>query len=292
MTQKYKKFLIKTTKTVTKLIHSHNVMKAYFSGTDMSEINDNSEFHNYYLSIVVNNALDIVGKIGFRGKINNPIGYDCKTGDGKAYTLKINTDREILFVYDCEIKTKLFDVSDSFVASVNKIIEKAKKMFVNKPIGNTNLNTPIKGFGKSILDKNKQLPQNTPNFQNHPFYTEELLDDFEDDGLIDWIDDFPPYWLSFGELGSENFTEEEAIERVVEQIKIAGIYRYTTDLLANSTSIYKRYFKGSLEEVTEYEAFKHVFAIYSEYVKEYPLLEHLLENLELFIRKLEKDGNK
>jgi len=44
-------------------IHSHNNMKVFFSGTDDRELYDNTPEYNLYLSIIVNNAGDITGRL-------------------------------------------------------------------------------------------------------------------------------------------------------------------------------------------------------------------------------------
>lgn len=43
-------------------IHSHNKMGVFFSGTDNQELIDNSENHFLYLSVIVNNNLDIIAR--------------------------------------------------------------------------------------------------------------------------------------------------------------------------------------------------------------------------------------
>jgi len=45
-------------------IHSHNTMGVFFSGTDMDELTSNSPHHFMYLSVIVNNRLDVDCKIG------------------------------------------------------------------------------------------------------------------------------------------------------------------------------------------------------------------------------------
>lgn len=45
------------------LIHSHNNMSVFFSGEDLSELQDNAPNHNFYLSVIVNNKLDVIGKV-------------------------------------------------------------------------------------------------------------------------------------------------------------------------------------------------------------------------------------
>jgi len=50
-------------------IHTHHGMKAYFSGTDMSELYDNTKHYDYYLSLIVNHATLFVTKIGIEAEI-------------------------------------------------------------------------------------------------------------------------------------------------------------------------------------------------------------------------------
>lgn len=43
-------------------LHSHNKMGVFFSGTDTSELLENSEVFDIYVSVIVNNKFDIIGK--------------------------------------------------------------------------------------------------------------------------------------------------------------------------------------------------------------------------------------
>lgn len=82
-------------------IHSHNTMTVFFSPTDWAELNDNCTNHNYYLSIIVNNYMDIVGKIAFTG---DPSVFICQNEHGESYELVIeaNCVNPFMFVYKCE----------------------------------------------------------------------------------------------------------------------------------------------------------------------------------------------
>lgn len=44
-------------------IHSHHNMAVFFSGTDLSELDENSRHHHIYLSIIVNNRSDVIAKL-------------------------------------------------------------------------------------------------------------------------------------------------------------------------------------------------------------------------------------
>lgn len=111
-------------------IHSHNDMPVFFSGTDWSELNDNSPQHNYYLSVIVNNFMDIQAKIAFTGEMKN---FICKDEEGKDYVMKLNNSslNPIMFVYTCEPKWSQIEVtvSDQFVERLMQVEQKAEKRF-------------------------------------------------------------------------------------------------------------------------------------------------------------------
>ena len=112
-------------------IHSHNSMGVFFSGTDMAELNDNAPAHNFYLSLIVNNAMDFMAKVAFIGEAKKNIKqvpYTAKNVQGQDYTIErqdfeVNTQK--LFIFDCEIFSDLqeLSVTEQFIAQVAKIME-------------------------------------------------------------------------------------------------------------------------------------------------------------------------
>jgi len=88
-------------------IHSHNTMNVFFSGTDTDEIRDNSEFHNYYFSLIVNNKNEMTAKVAFRGKqkVVSATSYSYKGDNGveKTGSYETTTENEICYVYNCKI---------------------------------------------------------------------------------------------------------------------------------------------------------------------------------------------
>lgn len=88
-------------------IHSHNHMTVFFSGTDDSELVDNSPFHNYYLSLIVNNRNHMEAKIAYRAKVKTEtvITKSYKNLYG-ADTEDVNLEEEsenVMFVYKTKI---------------------------------------------------------------------------------------------------------------------------------------------------------------------------------------------
>lgn len=103
-------------------IHSHNTMRTYFSGTDMSELNDNSEFHNYYLSLIVNNFMDMVAKVAYRADTKG-FSYTATDEWGNTYIKEIKMAEQLLIIHDCDIEAPEvpLKVSADFAKRVKKI---------------------------------------------------------------------------------------------------------------------------------------------------------------------------
>lgn len=90
------------------MIHSHNTMNVFFSGTDLSELVDNSPSHNYYLSFIVNNKMEMTAKVAVFAKVEDEVkvSYKALQSNGTPYnmsegTLKVSSSK--VFAYDCEI---------------------------------------------------------------------------------------------------------------------------------------------------------------------------------------------
>lgn len=150
-------------------IHSHNDMQVFFSGTDWSELNDNSPQFNYYLSVIVNNYLEVKAKIATIGSM--PSIYKAKDEMGVDYDLHITnaTPKPIMFVYDCvpEVISPLISVPDEFVNRIAEI-EKKKRTEQAKVV---NVKTP--GAGQS--NQNQKTPYNQAAL---PYYGQPVKDSF------------------------------------------------------------------------------------------------------------------
>lgn len=112
-------------------IHSHNTMPVFFSGTDMDELNDNSQCHNIYLSLIVNNFMEFCAKVAFVGEAEaevNEIPYMAKDEEGNEYvieTSKFNLKKQKMFVYDCNVisEAEQILVEEGFAKQVSEIMK-------------------------------------------------------------------------------------------------------------------------------------------------------------------------
>lgn len=88
-------------------IHSHHNMDVFFSGTDDSELIDNSEFHNFYLSLIVNNKNHMKAKIAFRATSTSEVKRKLvfRNENGEETTAETNGTKEenAVYAYDCTI---------------------------------------------------------------------------------------------------------------------------------------------------------------------------------------------
>lgn len=111
-------------------VHSHHNMNTFFSGTDMSELHDNAPNHNYYLSLIVNNAGNMTAKIAFIGEedVSSSIKRYIPNKDGELQEkiFDYKKKEKVLFIYDCKIIKDSPRIDNDFVLRVDHIIEKEK----------------------------------------------------------------------------------------------------------------------------------------------------------------------
>ena len=106
-------------------IHSHNSMAVFHSGTDMQDLQDQSGAYDYfYLSVIVNNALDIEAKASFVAKLP---GRTIEAQGTVAISLQ-EPEKEVLAVIDFNVESEVefVVVSDILKARTEAVIEADK----------------------------------------------------------------------------------------------------------------------------------------------------------------------
>lgn len=107
-------------------IHTHHTMNTFFSGTDMQELHDNAESHNYYLSLIVNHKTQYCAKVAFVADFIKPSGTNklkFKGTSGKGDEIILNEEEsineKILVLIDCDIELETSDFFKKRVQEVN-----------------------------------------------------------------------------------------------------------------------------------------------------------------------------
>ena len=214
-------------------IHSHNSMAVFFSGTDMAELNDNAPAHNFYLSLIVNNAMDFLAKVAFIGEAKKDIKqvpYTAKNVNGNDYIIdrqdfEVNTQK--LFIYDCEIYSDLQELSVT-----EKFIEQVAKIMVPKPV--------------------KTFPRQTTTNQSKGWTKKE------DKEIKRWNDSFSAPTL-FDDWNSpyipQTFLDKELDDLVEHDLKAISIYSFAKDLFSytNANPEDEETIEDVLDILAEYE---------------------------------------
>jgi proteasome lid subunit RPN8/RPN11 len=111
------------------IIHSHNKMRAYFSGTDVNELKENCVHHNIYLSLVVNNNLDVVATIYQRKYTAKAFALDHKGDKYEVPMTNIQQNIVDYTVYECDaiMEGKTPSPFPEWEAQIEAIINKRQK---------------------------------------------------------------------------------------------------------------------------------------------------------------------
>jgi proteasome lid subunit RPN8/RPN11 len=245
------------------LIHSHNSMSVFFSGEDQDELQENAINHNVYLSLVVNNFMNMVAKVVFIGK--TPSKFTCPDEDGNEYELEIAEPEKVMFVYDCKMDfpRQEFTVSEEFkkifskvrkkTAEKNKLAqEAAKQQSLNKSVhqhagGASGYNSWGKSEGYGGQQNFNLGSQSSFDFRNRLEAIEDIEPEDDEEGLYD---DFFCYCLNGGahtqlelEAIIEDIDSEQSGDIIVDQVisNYATYYQnyYETDQFGTDESDFR-----------------------------------------------------
>lgn len=183
------------------LLHSHNSMQVFFSGTDTTNLLTEAVNFNQYLSVIINIEGDLCGKISSNGKIVN---QSSTTGITKEYhkdthgkllltetpvSTTVDVEEDVVFVYNCS-----FELQHDFATSIARI-KKEKEVTSNANKSWMNDYTSLyehPSLGRGILDQTRRsapytrvrAPQldlfdDTPSFQSFPITNNVVVDFYE-----------------------------------------------------------------------------------------------------------------
>jgi len=107
-------------------IHSHHDMKTFFSGTDTDELHENAPNHNLYLSLIVNNNMDIsqwACKLVFMGDVT-PAHISFLDKEGDPVSIGCPNKERMLVEYNCVLHEQAVPVEDThFLEGCERIMQ-------------------------------------------------------------------------------------------------------------------------------------------------------------------------
>jgi proteasome lid subunit RPN8/RPN11 len=295
-------------------IHSHNTMDVFFSGTDWSELNDNCPKHNIYLSLIVNNYMEMTAMVAFTAE---PKKFNCKDEHGKDYVLKVNTDfQPWMFVYTCDIQANFpealkFDELDQRIELITKKKEEeAKKKAAIKPAtvynqpSNQTVNqiankTVVEGFNFN-KNKTKELA-NSGKWGKSQYQQGQLSPTWDDldEGIVR-SDENAYYKLSTEErfvacilrLGSEE-EDYDSLYDVLMDVEAAGLNAesLSTTIMENYGAYFTKFFDKELGydgDGAFLKTLERVIDILEEHETEYSYLTPIIMRLKSLGNKFEQ----
>jgi hypothetical protein len=114
------------------IIHSHNMMETFFSGTDTNTLAENAHLFSGMLSLIVNNAGKYNAKLAVYkvSVITESISFkDCD------YSSKITAkeyEKQYIDVYDCNITYQIANVDKEIKESVKNLISNPELQHINR----------------------------------------------------------------------------------------------------------------------------------------------------------------
>lgn len=248
------------------LIHSHNNMAVFYSGTDQEELKTNSRAHNFYLSLVVNNKLDIIGRIGILALAESPVKATYKGLDekGKEYNIEdttFNVKKEKLFYLDCNMVYKRPEaaIENEFLDNVSNILKPKTVIFKQStPTAYPNLDSikdPYGNWDNFKFDRDRQFPKNN-NAGILPSFSRPVLPQEKDNSFENFLKKEVEVFLSkcFGFYNEEEEEDEDMIllEDIYETLqedldnKETTIPEIIEDFAFGFTSSYDEHFDNTI----------------------------------------------
>lgn len=279
-------------------IHSHNTMSVFFSGTDDSELRDNSENHRYYLSLIVNNYMDFMAKVGVISQVEEQVvsvPYYAEDEDGNKYEVgsgnfKIAGKR--MYTYDCEINSpqEPINVDQEFGLRVVDLFEREKaleaerrrkaamKNAYNKTKNNTANQSKDVGF-----KKHAQTPPEDQLFPAKKFAEVYTSKNFE---KIDEIEQLAMALYNFSNQPEAGDTLESILSELTDfEVTCTDVCKSVVAVYPN---LYAEFFPDRDEKAFCSDT-SELIEMLQEQEQVFPLISMSIEGLEQMLKQFQKD---
>lgn len=232
------------------IIHTHHNMNTFFSGTDKSELIDNSKKYNFYLSLIVNFKGEYSCKIAIPSKVKRKNEYSIKDPNGAEISIKNDEILDAVLISDLEIeyyenknkiRTWIDDVIDRLKISKNKKTMEMPDLFSAYSFENNYTND-------NHIKKEKRIKSDEELFLNSLFIMKGdvdshngLLDDL--DFLFSTIDIDPETIMDYEQFISSDFDDIylETFNNNQDQIQKKKIIKNTIILLEELKDYFHSY---------------------------------------------------
>ena len=292
-------------------IHSHNTMRVFFSGVDMAELHDNSPSHNYYLSFIVNNYMDMIAKVAYIAEVDTTVEADYKALDdeGNEYVIqnsKFTVKKKKLFMHDCDIQSTVeqITVPKEFIDNVADVINvKSTPVVKNNVVpykGNTISNAPLNSPVKNNVNSNLSKNQTNREIGFKPTATDIAKKIIDEDMSADWdnieeeldlVEVFTMCLFSGGNKNEEHFDLDHTLTEL-EQFVGGDITpeSISTNVMEIYTATFQKVFGENEDDNMFEDVTQKVIELLEEFEDVFDFLSKLIMSLKYMLNKFEEYG--
>lgn len=134
-------------------IHSHHTMTVFFSPDDERELTRNTQSHCYYLSVIVNNAGDMIAKLCYMADSHESQSQvlTVRLAPGRHQEIPVidkTSQKRLLCYHECQLIHYNTGIGDGFLRRIKDVsIEKGYK---RKWRGKAVISAPIESTGEEL----------------------------------------------------------------------------------------------------------------------------------------------
>lgn len=274
------------------IIHSHNTMGVFFSGTDISELIENAPKHNFYLSFIVNNKMDFMAKVVILGDTSSKITseYIGLNEFGEEFVINVAESEyknKRIFSYDCDIhvegnKNSPIDIP-IFEKTLFEIIEDSTpiRSVSSAPQYKGSNNTNKYNNNRTTNTSYKTVNDKTKSFKNFINYNMDE-DDFSDEAIL----------ITKGILNGGLPKEEVTIISLLDSIET---FKVDSRALASNvlttinpvfSDVLDLYSVEEISDDTYFDVISEVIEILESFEDDYKFLTETIEALVMLLSKL------
>lgn len=264
------------------LMHSHNQMQAFFSGTDMETLRKEGADTNHFVSLVVNNAGDYCAAITqkMHHKLNITDNIICRTFNNEEYDSGVTTikeEKDEIQIFKLNIIKESVEESD-LELRINELLDKKKESVNNYPwynrqydytnpvynkipdYTNTNANQLKLPFGEfSEADDKKYKPTNTDILKSiKQLITLDLFAGYKSSIDIDkWISNMENlYSKRFKDINDFEYAVDITVDLLADEIPDYEVSNWAFEMEKELNSRFRKenkYTEVILNSISRYE---------------------------------------
>lgn len=160
------------------LIHSHQNMSVFFSGTDEATLREQAPIYKTFLSVIVNNKLDVEAAMSIESSIDTSMDIKYQSLDKRQVVRQSTKSTTNIIRYNCHIK-KEYDTDADFLNIVEELLQKPSNhsnTIPLSPVNTANTTTNIQYLNTVTTTPNKEIVRDAKGLFENEHIEKFLID--------------------------------------------------------------------------------------------------------------------